>query len=121
MQNETHQTRGREDMKHSAYYREIKKFMLYNLNHRSIFCTINDPIDWVKTFLPLVSMCVTNEDYEGAAACKDAIREFVNQFLSKENKIKMKDMLKLPEYNELPIHGIICHGHSISGGHAEII
>jgi hypothetical protein len=80
------------DRKH---YKEIKKFMLWRLNHVSCFSNVTCPIEWVKTFLPLLADCVHREDYEAAKATKDTIREFLNQFM--EEKIAEDAMLKLPE------------------------
>ena len=79
------------DKKH---YREIKKFTLYQLQHKDFRTTINCPFEWAETFLPLLNYCISVEDYEGAQAMKDAIMDFLNDFLIE--KITKKDLLKLP-------------------------
>lgn len=66
------------DRKH---YRTIKKFVQQQLNQRPWCCQEVSPVDWAKTFVPLITDCVIQEDYEGAKATSDAIREFLNQFL----------------------------------------
>lgn len=92
------------------YYREIKKFMDYEVSHKHFLCTIDCPIEYVKTFLPLISMSIEKEDYEAAQATKDAIMQFLNKFLKDGNKIKKSDTLKLPAYVEIEAHGIVCLG-----------
>lgn len=66
------------DRKH---YRTVKKFMGQQLNNRPWCCQDVGPVEWAKTFIPLITDCVKQEDYEGAQATSDAIREFLNQFL----------------------------------------
>lgn len=79
------------DKKH---YTEVKKFTLYQLEHRDFRITIDSPFEWAETFLPLLNYYISVEDYEAAQAMKDAIMKFINQFLIE--KIKKTDLLKLP-------------------------
>lgn len=90
------------------YYKEIKKYTLYNLNHRPWCCTVKCPAEWAKTFLPLITHCVHAEDYEGAKAITDAIREFLNRFI-KESPLTENDKLILPNFKEISINGILCY------------
>ncbi len=108
------------------HYNEIKKFMEQRLKYVPMFCEIKCPVEWAKTFLPLISDCVHREDYEAAKATADAIREFLNKFLSDENKIPETTQLNLPEYVETEIRGIICYGDpndksGLASGGAEFI
>lgn len=93
------------DKKH---YNEIKRFMDWQLNHRPFQSTCTCPFKWAKSKVKLVSYCVSVEDYEGAKACKDAIKDFLNKFLPVTDKITDDDTLNLPEYIETKISGIIC-------------
>jgi hypothetical protein len=101
--------RRRGKKKKSDYYKAIKEFMLWELNHRDFRLVekYKCPVDWAKTFLHLITDCVEREDYEGAAATKDAIREFLNGFGA---DIPEDAQLKLPEYKPVEMHGIICYG-----------
>lgn len=81
------------DKKH---YREVKKFMLHNLNHVPWCVKPSSPFDWAKTFFPLITYCVKRNDFEGAKATKDAIIEFLNQFLGEADKIPKDALLKIP-------------------------
>lgn len=94
------------DKKH---YKEIKKFVLLKLSTRPALLAdkITCPVEWAKTFFPLISDCAAREDYEAAQGTKDAIIEFLNKFGAE----LPKDVeFKLPEYKILEAHGIICFG-----------
>ncbi|WP_183560626.1 hypothetical protein [Mucilaginibacter sp. SP1R1] len=78
------------------HYQEIYEFMMATLGSVPWCSDVKCPVEWAKTKLPLVSMCVANEDYEGAQATKDAIMDFLNQFLSESEKITDQQTLKLP-------------------------
>jgi len=78
--------------KKSAYYKEIKKHMLWVLGHPSCFITHNDPVRWARAFTPMIADNVAREDYEAAQAIKDAIIEFLNGFgaeLSKDTILNL--------------------------------
>lgn len=91
------------DRKH---YKEIKKFVSWTLNNPPWCYTGKCPFDWAKVHVKLVAQCVHSEDYEGAKATSDAIREFLNQFL--KEPIKEDALLNLPEYEAIELRGIIC-------------
>lgn len=76
------------------HYKTIKAFTLENLKRRP-WCYDGDVVDWIKTFIPLITDCIDREDYEGAKACSDAIREFLNEFLDDKDKIQETTLLKL--------------------------
>lgn len=98
----------REGKKH---YNEIKKFVLSNLEFSGQIKNFNPEAtiyDCLVPTLNMVSFCVQKEDYEGAQATKDAIMEFLNQFLSEEDRIKVSDTFKLPDYKHEDIRGIVC-------------
>lgn len=90
------------DKKH---YRQMKDFAAHSLRHVS--CLVEDPcpVEHAKTQLELIAFCVAQEDYEGAKAIKDAVREFFNE-LWPELAITADALLRLPEYQHEPIH---CH------------
>lgn len=90
--------------------KEVKKFFLRTLNHRPWCCTTDCPVEWAKVFFPQISKAIHDEEYELAQALKDAVRIFLNQFLDKPNKIKKSATLKLPEYVETKVYGIVCLG-----------
>ena len=97
------------DKKH---YGEVKKFMEFELNKvdfRLVEKYKDKPFDWAHTFLPLISDCVQRENYEGAKAISDAIREFLNKFLPDGEKITADMTLKLPKFKTVKIKGIICY------------
>lgn len=109
------------DKKH---YKETKDFLFSVLNNKPYGCSTDCPWEWARGFVPLVSQCIHNEDYEGAKGASDAIREFLNQFLKEEDKIDERATLKLPEFKECDIRGIICIADSenpLEGGYAEAI
>jgi hypothetical protein len=90
------------DRKH---YNEMKRRAAYSLRHVS--CLVPDPcpVEHAKTQLHLIAFCVAQEDYEGAKAIKDAVREFFNEYWPDGN-IQADELLNLPAYNpEL----IFCH------------
>lgn len=78
------------------HYKQCKKFMLGVLSKRPWCCDVDSPVEWSKAFLPMILDCNSREDYEGSKAIKDAIMEFLNGFLDKDNQIKDTDTLKLP-------------------------
>ena len=105
------------DKKH---YKEVKTYMDYSLNHidfRLVDKFKNKPFEWAHTFLPLIASCLHGEDYEGAKAGSDSIREFLNKFLPEGEKITDKHTLKLPKFKAIKVKGIICY----VDGTAEII
>ncbi|WP_125921835.1 hypothetical protein [Hymenobacter lapidarius] len=63
------------------------------------------PVEHAKTQLELIAFCVAQEDYEGAKAIKDAVREFFNEYWP-ALAITTDALLLLPEYKEEPI---FCH------------
>lgn len=108
----------------SAHYKAIKKWVLHELNHRPILLAdkIKCPVEWAKTFFPLIPDCVHREDYEAAQATKDAIIEFLNGFGA---EIPDDAQLRIPEYKPMDAHGIICFGKKgdpsgMASGGAEI-
>ena len=93
----------------------ISHYSIHSPNHRifygqqlqrpSFLYTGKCPLEWAKTFLPLVKDCEHREDYEAAQATSDAIMEFLNQFLPADQQLnKETDILKLPEYKEIVIY-----------------
>ena len=89
--------------------KQIKDFMLNNLNSVPFQYEGRDPVEWAKTFLPVIADCIEREHYEGAKGTSDAIREFLNQFIEKEeDKIKENDQLKIPAFKPIKIQGIVC-------------
>lgn len=78
------------------HYKDIYEFMMSTLSSIPFQCVCKCPFEWAKIRLPLVSMCVSNEDYEGAQATKDAIKDFLNRFLPDDGQIKDSDTLILP-------------------------
>ncbi len=94
------------DRKH---YNEIKTFMDAQLKNVPWCAKVESPIEWVQGFLPLVSDCLSINDYEGAKAISDAIRDFLNSFLSDNEKIGHDKQLKLPKVKTIDVKGIICY------------
>ena len=95
----------------NEYYKAIYDFTSHELRHvdyRLAEKYKNNICEWVKTFLPLISQCIHDEDYEGAKGTSDAIRDFVNSYLPKEHQIPKDKELRLPEYKQVKIKGIIC-------------
>lgn len=72
------------------HYREVKKLMLWRLNNVPWCCSIKNPIEWAETFMPLIINCIDQEDYEGAQGTKDAIIEFLNQFIPIPEDVLLK-------------------------------
>lgn len=104
------------------YYKEIYDFMIKTLSQSNYaWLTGKKPciIKHVTSFLPMITDCVHNEDYEGAKATRDAIIYFL-----RERGADIADDIKfiLPEYKPMKINGIICYGKEdgTSGG-AELI
>jgi hypothetical protein len=91
------------DKKH---YKSVKDFVSHQLNNRPWCVNTDCPVEWAKTFLPVISDCIHGEDYEAAQAASDAIREFLNQFL--DEPIKENAQLKLPDFKPLVVQGIVC-------------
>lgn len=95
------------------HYKEIKQFVEHQLNHVPFQIAEKpteerpNPFDWAKTFLPLVSLSIHNEDYEAAKATSDAIREFLNKFMPND-PIPDDATLKLPDFVPFEIKGIVC-------------
>lgn len=54
----------------------MKSFMDWRLNNVPFFCTCICPIEWSEGFVSLEKDCVLREDYEGAKATMDSIKEF---------------------------------------------
>ena len=90
------------DKKH---YRQMKDFAAHSLRHVSCLVDNPCPVEHAKTQLELIAYCVDLEDYEGAKAIKDAVREFFNELTGRE-LIDAEALLRLPEYNDEPIR---CH------------
>jgi hypothetical protein len=73
------------DKKH---YKQCKDMITYQLNNVPFLYAERlesegrnpCPVEWAKSFIPMVSHCIETEDYEGAQAISDAIREFINKF-----------------------------------------
>jgi len=95
------------DITAKEYYDQIKEFVHSLLNGVpfQIADKVTCPVEWAKTFFPMISDCVHREDYEGAQATKDAIIEFLNKF---GLEIPEDAQLKIPEYKETEMHGILC-------------
>lgn len=91
------------------YYNEVKKFTAHLLRHKS-WCDKSTFEEHVKSFLPLISSCNEKEDFEGAKATADAIKEFLNEYLPDADKIPAAATLKLPKYEPLEMKGIVCCG-----------
>ena len=94
------------------YYKAAKDHTAYNLRHVPIQLTWQenkpDIITWIKSFFPLISSCVSCEDFEGAKATTDAIRDFLNEYLPEGEKLPEDVQFKLPEFKAIEIKGIIC-------------
>lgn len=67
-------------MKENEYYQAAYKHVKWLLENRPWCCDIDCPVEWAKTFVPLVRDCAESEDYEGAQATKDAIKDFLRGF-----------------------------------------
>ncbi|MCF0059918.1 hypothetical protein MUK70_11765 [Dyadobacter chenwenxiniae] len=111
------------DKKH---YRAIKKFMdqqILHVDFRLVDEYRDKPVEWAETFLFHISHCIEEEDYEGAKAVTDSIKEFLDKYTD----VKVEDLLlKVPEYKRLEIVGIICYGKDddksgLASGGAEFI
>lgn len=89
------------------YYKAIKAHVGHNLTHVPWCAQVDCPVEWAKTFLPLITDCAHEGDYVGAQATKDAIIEFLNSF---GTELPTDVLLTLPEYEELDIRGIVCLG-----------
>jgi len=77
------------------HYKEVKKHTLWMLNNPSVFVRTDCKAEWAITFLPVLVECVESEDYEGAQAMKDAIKEFIG--LPADEEI----LLALPSWKDV--------------------
>lgn len=70
---------------------------------------IQNPVDWVKVFLPMIVQAEKDEDFEAAQAVKDAMIEFLNQFIKDpKDKLTKEFTFKLPDFERVRMAGIIC-------------
>lgn len=93
------------------FYKEVKKYMddqLSRVDFRLVEKYKDKPFEYAQTFLPMISNSIEHEDFESSKAITDAIRDFLNKFLSEENKISKSAEINLPEYKQMKIKGIIC-------------
>lgn len=87
----------------TEHYNNVKEFTensLNRLDYRLAEKFKDKPFEWAMTFLPMIANCVESEDYEGAKAMSDAIREFLNRFLPANEQISESAKLNLPEFKE---------------------
>lgn len=81
------------DKKH---YKSVRQHMTYVLNNRPWCVEVDDPVEWARVYIPMISFCNEQEDYEGAKATKDAIIEFINQFIpDQKDKLTTDILLRL--------------------------
>jgi hypothetical protein len=93
------------------YYNDVKNFVdkqISNIDFRLVDKFKDRPFDWAATFLPLVSRCIEQEDYEGAKAVSDSIKGFLNRFLPDKDQIPIDAKLKLPKVEQAETKGVIC-------------
>jgi len=76
-------------------YEYAKALTLNNLRNRHFLDKSSDPVTWAMKSLSMISICLENEDYEGARGTNDAIIQYVNEFLPAEKRIKEGSILKL--------------------------
>lgn len=93
----------------NEYYEQVKQHTHYNLTHVSMFLDgkVKCPVEWAKTFYPLLVSCVESEDFEAAKGVRDAIIEFLNGFGA---DIPNDAILNLPDYQKIEVRGIMCLG-----------
>ncbi len=77
------------------HYEYAKALTLSNLNNRHFADTSNDPVEWALKSLSMISICLDNEDFEGAKGTNDAIILYINQYLPFDKQIKEGSTLKL--------------------------
>lgn len=74
-------------------YNECKKLTLWNLEHQS-FLYHGSTKDWVLSFLYNAGEYIKKEQYEQAKAIKDAVTEYINKYLSEDEKIDINTAIK---------------------------
>ena len=93
------------------YYNEVKSFIDYQINNVN-FMLVDEyrsrPIEWCKTFLPLIANSIHDEDFESAKAVSDSIRDFLNKFLGEDEKILPTTKFKIPDFQQVEIKGVVC-------------
>ena len=77
------------------HYEYAKSLTLSNLNNRHFSDKSDNPVDYALKSLPMISICLDNEDFEGAKGTNDAIIQYINQYLPIDKRIKEGAILKL--------------------------
>lgn len=82
--------------------------MLQTLNNKP-WCLPDEvgPVEYAKGFLPMINSATDEGDFEQAQGIKDAIVEFLNQFLPEEERVPLKKaLLVLPDERCEPLQGL---------------
>ena len=74
-------------------YIECKKLTLWNLEHPS-FLYEGNPKDWILGILSSCGEYVKRQQYEQAKAIKDAVTEYINKYLSENDKLDINTIIK---------------------------